>query len=840
MNAFTANHKRINTPQLLFAIIGLASIIAFVHLLNIEENIGLPKLLLLIGGGFLIYLLLPLSYRLPFLFGLTVSGFFLLFEPLDALLLICLGLLLFAVINLPLSVTIRSCILFVLGLYLALSRLNILPFIHQEVIIPVLGGLFMFRSILYLYEVRFLDTSANIWLRLNYFFLLPNLIFLIFPVVDYKTFISNYYKEPAYKNYYRGIRWMANGVFHLFLYRLLYYYLIPSPEEIIDIYDWLQFVIVSYALIVRLAGIFHLSAGVLSLFGFSLPPTFNHYFFANSFNDLWRRINRYWRDFVMKVFYYPIYFKVKKVGTVKALAISILLTFAANWLLHAYQWLWIRGSLLFTWQDVSFWVIFGVAVAINSVYQAKNKKKKKNENDFQLSAAAINSLKIIGVFSFMAFLWSWWTAPSIQVWVGLLHVWKSMGFQDVIQLLMGIAVLVPIGIAIDYFHQRFKKSSDTYWHNGNLQVIIISVLLVLSASVGVPLIKGHLEHSLAMDLTPVVKTVLNAADTDVQFQGYYETMLEDNNLLASPLTELENKRPKSWSKLHETSVQENVPGIITKQLKPNADIRFKEERFRTNAFGLHDLSLNKVVAPNTLRMALLGGSMEMGGGVKAAETYENVLTTYLNNESVFTPYEKVEILNFGISGTHLFQHLARLEQQVLQFKPQVVIYTAHSDEIRRVMSNVYRIHSSGTAIPYSYLNVFLNQLPAEALKNEYVFHIATQDEAWDLISYGLSSIRDASLAIGAVPVWMFVPALDGREKPEENERLFHVADSLAFHTIDLRGFFSGDEPENLILRPWDRHPSVEGHRRIAEKAFQEIKSNEKLIKAINNKYQEND
>jgi hypothetical protein len=829
------SNAEIESSKLVYILLGLMSIFTFIFLLNIEESLELVKFFALVLGSFALYLLTPLSYRLPLLFALTLLSFFAFFELFDALLLIGLGLLLFGVVNLNYSLRVRSILLLLISLLLGLFRLSLLPFLHQEVIIPVIGGLFMFRSILYLYEARFVNTPANIWLRLNYFFLLPNLIFLIFPVVDYKTFINNYYSKPAYETYFKGVLWMANGVFHLFLYRLIYYYLLPDPKEILNVFTWLQFVVASYALIVRLAGIFHFSVGVICLFGFDLPPTFHHYFFANSFSDLWRRINVYWRDFVMKVFYYPIYFQVKKAGIIKAIVISILLTFVINWLLHAYQWFWIKGTLLFTLQDITFWGIFGLAVALNAVYQIKHKGNQKQE-EYSLSAAAANSLKVIGVFGFMAFLWSWWTSPSVAAWLELLSVWKKVSSSDFLILGFGLVVLLFAGIVIDFLYTRYLFWKKSAFPRPSTQLIIISCSLLLIASIGLVPVHNHLEDWSGLQLDPVIRTALNAADADAQFQGYYETILVENSLLDSPLANFEAKRPKNWGKLHETGAQESVAGILSKRLKPNVDILFKGERFMTNSFGLRDLPVEQESPDNRLRIALLGGSIEMGGGVKVTETYENVLTDYLNEEALFTPYQQTEILNFGISGTHLFQHLARLEQVVAPFKPEVVVYTAHSDEIRRVMSNIYRLYQSGTEIPYPYLAEFMNSLPEDVLKSEFSFHRAIDEHKWDIMSYGLSLIKDQTVAIGAVPVWMFVPALDGREKPAENDQLFQLADSLQFQIIDLRGYYDEDGRERLFLRPWDTHPSVMGHQRIAQKALQAIKSKPELIKAIIRKY----
>lgn len=198
---------------------------------------------------------------------------------------------------------------------------------------------------------------------------------------------------------------MANGLFHLFLYRIIYYYLLPAPGEVDGLMSLSQYIVASYALIVRLAGIFHFSVGVISLFGFYLPPVFEHYFLAHNFSDIWRRINIYWRDFMTRVFYYPIYFKLKKFGAIFSMVLSILLVFVINWFLHGWQWFWIRGSFPLTAQDTLFWSIFGIAVAINTYIQISSSKTKSQNGEFSWSFAIKRMAQILSMFIAMAILW---------------------------------------------------------------------------------------------------------------------------------------------------------------------------------------------------------------------------------------------------------------------------------------------------------------------------------------------------------------------------------------------------------------------------------------------------
>src|SRR2546427_248179 len=204
------------------------------------------------------------------------------------------------------------------------------------------------------------------------FFLLPNIAFPLFPVVDYRTFRGTYYDSEQFEIYQRGVEWMFRGITHLLLYRFIYYYLTISPAEVMNVGDLARYLVTTFALYLWVSGVFHLIVGMLHLFGFHLPETNHRYFLASSFTDFWRRINIYWKDFMLKVFYFPIYFKLRTWGTFQALVTSTLIVFFITWFLHSLQFFWVRGSFLFAWQDVCFWAVLGLLVVISAVDEARH------------------------------------------------------------------------------------------------------------------------------------------------------------------------------------------------------------------------------------------------------------------------------------------------------------------------------------------------------------------------------------------------------------------------------------------------------------------------------------
>src|SRR6185503_9119125 len=152
---------------------------------------------------------------------------------------------------------------------------------------------------------------------LAYFFLLPNWACLLFPVVDFHTQRKRFFARDIHVVAQEGVEWMARGVVHLLLYRVVYYNKpAADPATVTSFGQLLLVMVTTYLLYLRISGLFHFAIGVLHLFGYDLPETNHRYFLASSLTEFWRRINIYWKDFKVKLVYFPVYFRLRRRGDV--------------------------------------------------------------------------------------------------------------------------------------------------------------------------------------------------------------------------------------------------------------------------------------------------------------------------------------------------------------------------------------------------------------------------------------------------------------------------------------------------------------------------------------------
>ena len=377
------------------------------------------RLACLVFAGFAVSYWLPFRYKQTFTILLSLAGAYLLLSPLTASLLIAVGLLIFAVVRTEkVSFNWRLAILagiLVICMYGRLAKGHY----PLDSFWPVLGAMFMFRMVIYLYDIKHQPGPAKLTDYLSYFFLLPNYYFLLFPVVDFQTFRRSFFQRNIHAVAQQGVWWIFRGTTHLLLYRLIYQAQGRFTPVSMPVAMAVALKIIScYLLYLRISGQFHIIAGMLCLFGYDMPETNHRYLLAHSVNDIWRRMNIYWKDFMMKIVYLPAYFKLRRGGALRAELLSTALVVVTTYFLHAYQFFWIRGLFRLSVSDALFWSILGAAMLANVAIEFRHRQQASRPGPITWLR---NAIQIVATFAFMAMLWSMWSADSLGEWFSFLR-----------------------------------------------------------------------------------------------------------------------------------------------------------------------------------------------------------------------------------------------------------------------------------------------------------------------------------------------------------------------------------------------------------------------------------
>lgn len=416
-------HARARTDVVRFVwlMAQLGLLLGVFKLYDIEEPaFGLLSLLMV--GGFAIHYWLPFAWKSPFLIGWSLASAFVMLSPQTATLLMASGLALYGLATAPIAFRWRLGLVAVVVAALVYGRVRS-GFGVPPDFWPIFGAIFMFRYIVYLYEAAWAKTRPTLHDFLTYFFILPNYYFVLFPVIDYQTQRQTYFRRDIHEVAQQGITWIARGTMQLMLYRLVYHWKGPSnaPEVVTTFPTLVSTMVLTYLLYLRVSGQFHIAIGFLHLFGYDLPETHRKYLLSRSLTDFWRRINIYWKDFMVKLVYFPVYFRMRRSGEVRAQVVATALVFITTWFLHAYQWFWLRGDFLMTWPDTLFWAILGGLVTVNLLIE---QRKPARGGKAAAPPWWREWLQIAGTFCLIVTLWSLWNSPSVGEWLDLMTWWK--------------------------------------------------------------------------------------------------------------------------------------------------------------------------------------------------------------------------------------------------------------------------------------------------------------------------------------------------------------------------------------------------------------------------------
>ncbi|MDF2451642.1 MAG: uncharacterized protein K0S26_1146 [Bacteroidota bacterium] len=624
----------------------------------------------------------------------------------------------------------------------------------------------------------------------------------------------------------KGIRWMLRGLTHILAYRIVYYYFLIGHSDVTDLFSLLRYMTSSYALILRLSGLFHFIVGLLCLFGLNLPQVFNNYFLATSFTDLWRRINIYWREFMLKIFFYPIMFKLKKRVTHNLLAVTMLHVFVISWILHCYQLFWIQGSYQFNILDLAFWLILGGCITVNAVIQEKQSHivvKERSVNIIYL----FTIIKMLGMILFMSVMWSLWNSNTFTEWVYIMSNIRNCTIEDGILFFCGIVFVIGVGFITQIvLDKKIFKDLIGIKPQYTLFLTLPALLIILLCSFNVT--KKVLPGSMYTFIKTIADEKLNRDDYNKVEDNYYKKLIDGEEGTVIGLWNLNFKTGKRNSTNAEIFIR--TDGVFGKIYKPDLDVMINDKSFRTDSFGLRDKNYAFIKSSGTYRMALLGGSYEMGSGVDNDEVFETLVEKKLNSIYRDSTFSDFEIMNFAVGGFQAIQHIELCYTKVFQYKPDAVIYFAHSDEGMRLVNSFARLIYKKKNLKFPLLE-FIKRTAVTPGMSESEISARLHPYEKVILKWAYSEISILCRKHNAIPVWVFLPtttttAANASVGELEVKKL---ATESYFVQIDLTGVYGSYDRKDIIISEWNTHPNGLGHVLIANKFYDELISNRKLI-----------
>lgn len=784
-----------------------------IHLFRIEDGGGLDKIFPLIIGGFVMNAVLPRTIRpvVPVLLFLLVAMYLL--GWLMGSVLIGIVALVYLISIAPVPLLIRTSVIILILGGCAVLNAGIFSLGKVDLLMPIVGSIFMFRIILYLYELKNGTVKDPGIHGFSYFAMFPNLLFLLFPIVDFKTYVRSYYARKDLQIYRTGVKFIFWGVLHILAHRYVYHNWVPLKVHIDDVQSLSQFLITAYLVVLHLSGIFHIAVGTMCLFGYDLPRVFTNYFLISTFRDIWRRINSYWRDFIMKVFYTPIFLKAKRFGQLKAIFICTLFMFFITWILHNYQFFWLTGKVHFRASDILYWMILGTFITADIYLSVTGKKSKLKITGF--SSALKWATYVVGIFLFMSFMWSFWTMDRLTEWAFVLQ--NSVSNSSVSDILLVVGIIAGLIVLTALIR--------LIWTDRKWGVTIPAVVRVVSLSAFIGIFYASTEGMMPSNIAASVSSLYDPGKNDPDRfeleQGYYEEILFNGFGTSEPFKFSE--RPHDMNELR-NGLTHLVDNLLIRDLVPDTSGVFRNTEFSTNSFGMRDKEYALEVPEGTDRIALVGGSYEMGSGVSQGMNFESLLEDEWNSKEE----SPLEILNFSGGGFQLIQSVYLIETRAIDFSPDHIILAVHTEDDYRMVASIARIIYKDQDLRYEYLKELVEELGLTGAmsKTELMYKLYPKVDLIRAWAYGYIAALCEENGIGLS--LLYLPATEDELDPDERERIFTLARSNGMNIIDLSSVYDGVEMDDIMVSQWDSHPNEDGHRIIADLIYPE------LIKLIDN------
>ena len=254
----------------------------------------------------------------------------------------------------------------------------------------------------------------------------------------------------------------------------------------------------------------------------------------------------------------------------------------------------------------------------------------------------------------------------------------------------------------------------------------------------------------------------------------------------------------------------------------------------TNSHGFRDLERTVARRPGVFRIAALGDSVTMQGALPFDQLYVSQLQRRFDAAAP----GRVELLNFGITGYNSVQEAGLLQERVLDFDPDLVLWQFHDND------GQHELYSASLGAFYHRPTSYLANHVANKLDHFFCRQRARRhpdaplggDEAnllchWQRVEDSFSravqtlASRNIPLVVFLYPSWPLDDRWEnyGRVAVDLRARLTDYLRKRGATVIDLLPLLMQVDPAEYRVEPSDPwHPNARGHELIADALFRSL------------------
>ena len=788
-----------------------------------ESPIFTSSMVIFLSGSALSWLL-PSRYRVCTLVLVSICGGSLLFPFKIWAGLIAMLLSFTFILNSPIHIVSKILWVVLTAILAGLTRQLFPQSNYANSLIPVFGAVFSVRTISYIRQIQKPRVAFRWDSSFAYFLILPNFVTWFFPIIDFRKFSDEALKPRNEGVVTEAMFTVFNGIVHLFLYRLLAITWDMPFQQIGSVENLCHYLVVTFLHYLRISGIFHLVVGAISLYGIALPKTHDKYFFPESCLDVFRRMNIYWKDFMVENVFKPLLHFGARWGETRALFLAIVGVFVSSCVLHRYIYLWPSGTFEIRFEDLLFWFCLALWTGWDLFRErvARHKKIERRENrgaEFILKARNIT----LTLFVFNL-LWIVWNSPSLNDLIALLALVRPPQMWEFTPLLFYPAMGL-LGALSFTFEKEWAQ-----WNGPTLNryaYLIFGVLLLILAS---PYFQSRLSEGPKAIARKLTNSSLQVEyENEKRSYDYYEGL---KNRASTPVDE--DELP-----IGPRSIFESVGDFRRRQYRRSVREIFMGHLFETNRWGMPmSKEVNLTKAPGQLRVAILGHSLSAPYGIETNRDWPRLAESLLKKEG----FSNIEILNFSVIGYPSVVMPYVFETQVMPFKPDLLVHIGSSREFWVNGFTVGYALRAGLKVPDPELYRVLGVSGPNDFLARHFFTFPGPELRRQIFDWGMAklgrTIKEMAPSMGMM--YFMVPTVfEGSKEQhlrtrEEELYILDHAKNAGFLVFDRSDIFFGQDLYQVSLGDDlynGNHFSEAGHSQIADvfvidfkKFFREWKS----------------
>lgn len=301
-------------------------------------------------------------------------------------------------------------------------------------------------------------------------------------------------------------------------------------------------------------------------------------------------------------------------------------------------------------------------------------------------------------------------------------------------------------------------------------------------------------------------------------RGYYEELI-DATRTPAPRPVGEAAPPAGWVPFGGSDLVEPIPSYLRWRMRPGLDVVWNGEGFRTNSRGYRTPEVATPKPEGVYRIVLFGSSNTMGHGVGDDDAYPRLLERWLN-EAV-APGRRVEVVNLSVSGDSPSRRLVRMREEAEAYQPDWVLCDATVLDPALEEAHLESVARGDSPMPIppplDYVREALERAGVSPGDSADAFRSRIQGQAQPLLEGAFAGWGDFARRTGLPLAIVLIPRAD--EKRDNPEIFKIIRASIRRERLDLLDAaeaFQGLSVEQFRVSPWDKHPSVLGHRAIFE------------------------